>query len=81
MPDEIVLTTQELAEIKITERYREKVTLTLKILHKRIDDLNGYCKKVPLLETHIKIHYWLISLIMAGIISSLFWVIRANAGR
>jgi len=81
MSNEITLTKDELEEIKDDVRYREKTTLTLKHLCQKIDTMNGTVRKIPVINTHIKIHYWLIALIITGIVGSgiLGWVFRIFA--
>lgn len=75
MADEIKLTAQELEELKNDIQFREKTTLTLKHLCKKFDRFNGIIEKVEVLKTQAKIQWWLISVIIVGILSIAFRVI------
>jgi len=68
MAEEIKLTPQELEEIKDTIKFRECVILKLK-------QLNGTPKKVTILETKMALHFWLVGLIVSGIIFLAFRVL------
>ena len=70
MPDEIILTPQELEDIKDEVRFRAKTTITLKYLTKKVDKLNGLPDRVKTLETHKAIQWWIISGILIAIVSA-----------
>jgi len=68
--EEIRLTSEELEAIKDNVRFRENITLRLKILESKIDKLNGYEQKLEKMGSSInsyknwkEIHTWLIGII------------------
>ena len=74
MADEIKLTHDELEELKDTIAFRTKTTIYLKTLDRKITEINGQCKKMPVIEAHQKIQYGLIIIIMTGILGLAFKV-------
>lgn len=66
--EKIELTKQELDDLKDDIKFRTKVVIELK-------SLNGIPKKVTVLETKIGLHFWLIGLIVSGIIFLAFKVL------
>ena len=66
--DEITLTEAELNEIKDTVAFRTKTTLTLKSLCIKIDGFSEAGKSIAVLKTHSKIHWFLISVLLVGLI-------------
>jgi hypothetical protein len=66
--EKINLTPQELEEIKDEIKFRTKVMLALKAL-------NGIPKKVVILETQQKTQWWLLALVVTGIVSLAFKVL------
>jgi len=67
MNEKIELTSNELEELKDDIKFRTKVLIELK-------SLNGVPKKVTILETKINLHFWLIGLIVSGILVLAFRV-------
>lgn len=74
MADEIKLSHEELQEIRDTDNFRIKTTMSLKALNEKVTEINGQCKKMPIVEVHQKIQYGLIVLIFGGIITLAFRV-------
>ena len=68
--NDIVLTAQELEELKDVIRFREKVILQLK-------QLNGIPKKVTRLEVHSAVHYAILSVLLSGLLG-LCWRVLAK---
>ena len=68
--NDIVLTAQELEELKDVIRFREKVILQLK-------QLNGLSKKVTRLEVHSAVHYAILSVLLSGLLG-LCWRVLAR---
>ena len=68
MAEKIELTQQELDDLKDTIKFRECVILKLK-------QLNGIPQKVTVLETKITLHFWLVGLIVSGILVLAFRVL------
>lgn len=68
MDEKIELTPQELEELKDEIKFRECVMLKLKAL-------SGVPEKVTVLNVMVKIHAWLIGLIVLGILGLAFRVL------
>lgn len=62
----------ELEEIKDDVAFKTKTTLTLKHVLNKLDDLNGIRDEVTSLQTHRNIHWFLISVIVTGLIGLAF---------
>lgn len=67
MNEKIELTSQELDDLKDEIKFRTTVVMQLK-------SLNGIPKKVTILETKINLHFWLVGLIVSGILALAFRV-------
>jgi len=65
--EKIELTSQELDDLKDEIKFRTTVVMQLK-------SLNGIPKKVTILETKINLHFWLVGLIVSGILALAFRV-------
>jgi len=75
MPDEITLTPLELTEIKDDITFKVKTTETLKRVCRKLDNLNGYKDDVKSLKTHRAIHYFLIGILLTGMVGMVFKLI------
>jgi len=80
MPEErkVYLTERELEEIKDDVAFKEKTTLTLKYVVKKLDVLNGIRDEVTSLKTHRSIHWFLISVIITGLFGITFWLMQGK---
>lgn len=80
MPEEhkVHLTERELEEIKDDVAFKEKTTLTLKYVVKKLDGLNGIRDEVTSLKTHRNIHWFLISVIITGLFGITFWLMQGK---
>lgn len=75
---DIRLSERELEEIKDDVAYKTKTTLTLKTVLKKLDELNGIRDEVTSLKVHRNIHWFLISIIIAGLFGITFWVLQGK---
>jgi hypothetical protein len=80
MPEEhkVHLTERELEEIKDDVAFKEKTTLTLKYVVKKLDVLNGIRDEITSLKTHRNIHWFLISVIITGLFGITFWLMQGK---
>ena len=65
---EIVLSQEELNEIKDTIKFRTKVTLDLKCLQMKMDSVNGVKNSINWLKANVGIHWLLILTIISALL-------------
>jgi len=68
MNEKIELTQQELDDLKDDIKFRTKVVMQLKAL-------NGTPNRVTILETKVSLHFWLVGLIVSGLLFLTFKVL------